>query len=69
MLTLPRYVKKPCCNDELHMQNWTEADFTDILLSGSTACSHILKTEGEKYGLTIATFNPLSCFGSLNLAG
>ena len=24
---------------------------------------NVLKTEGEKYGLTIASFNPLSCFG------
>ena len=32
--------------------------------NGSTACFGILKSEGEKHGLTIATFNPLSCFSS-----
>ena len=64
VLPLPRYVRHPCCNDELHMVNWAEADFNNILMSGSTACFGILKSEGEKHGLTIATFNPLSCFSS-----
>ena len=44
------------------MVNWDEADFTDILVSGSNTCTGVLKAEGEKHGLTIATFNPLSCF-------
>ena len=42
-----------------------EADFNEILLSGATSCFSVftvLKAEGEKHGLTIATFNPLSCF-------
>ena len=64
-LPLPRYVIKPCCNDQLHMHNWAEADFGDILLSGSVACTNVLRTEGEKHGLTIATFNPLNCFGQV----
>ena len=64
VLPLPRYVQCPCCNDEQHMVNWVESDFTDILVSGSTACFNVLKAEGEKHGLTIATFNPLSCFNS-----
>ena len=32
--------------------------------SGSTAVFNVLKAEGEKHGLTIATFNPLSCFNN-----
>ena len=47
----------------IHMVNWPEDDFNDILRSGSEACSNAIKTEGEKLGLTIAAFNPLSCFG------
>ena len=62
VLPLPRYVKQPCCSDEDHMVNWAEADFMDILVSGSNTCTGVLKAEGEKHGLTIATFNPLSCF-------
>ena len=51
------------------MVNWAEADFNEILVSGSTTCIGVLKTEGEKHGLTIATFNPLSCFNDAdNLA-
>ena len=70
VLPLPRYVKQPCCNDESHMVNWAEADFNDILLSGSTSCFGVLKAEGEKHGLSIATFNPLSCFSDTDeLAG
>ena len=46
------------------MEKWAEADFNDILMSCSTACFRVLKTEGEKHSLTIATFNPLSCFSS-----
>ena len=42
-------------SDELHMINWAEADFTDILLSGSVASFVVLKMEGEKHGLTIAS--------------
>ena len=64
VLPLPRYVQRPCCSDEQHMVNWAESDFTDILLRGSTACFNVLKAKGEKHGLTIATFNPLSCFNS-----
>ena len=37
------------------MINWAEADFTDILLSGSVASFVVLKMEGEKHGLTIAS--------------
>ena len=44
------------------MVNWAEANFTDILVSGSNTCIKVLKAEGEKHGLTIATFNPLCCF-------
>ena len=62
VLPLPRYVKQPCCNDESHMVSWAEADFNEILLSGSTSCFGVLKAEGEKHGLSIATFYPLSCF-------
>ena len=62
-LALPRYLKRPCCNDENHMVNWAKADFNNILRGGSKACSSVLKSEREKHGLTIATFNPLSCFG------
>ena len=62
VLPLPRYIKQPCCNDESHMVNWTEADFNEILVSGGTSCFGVLKAKGEKHGLTIATFNPLSCF-------
>ena len=62
-LPLPRYVKRPCCNDEDHMTNWAEADFPDILKSGSDACSSVIRVEGERLGLTIAVFNLLSCFG------
>ena len=51
------------------MMNWAEADFTSILKSGSEACFNVIKTEGEKHGLTIATFYPLSYFGRVdNLA-
>ena len=39
------------------MVNWAEADFTYILVSGSNTCIGVLKAEGEKHGLTIATFN------------
>ena len=62
-LPLPRYVKRPCCNDEVHMTNWAKADFTDILKNGSETCSSVIRVEGERLGLTIAAFNPLSCFG------
>ena len=62
-LALPRYVKRPCCNDENHMVNWAEADFNNILRGGSEACSPVIQSEGEKHSLTIAAFNPLSCFG------
>ena len=62
-LPLPRFVKMPCCNSEAHMTNWTEADFTDILKNSSETCSSIIRVEGERLGLTIAVFNPLSCFG------
>ena len=31
----------------------------EILRNGGEAYQCILKTEGEKYGLSIATFNPL----------
>ena len=61
-LALPRYVKRPCCNDENHMVNWAEADFNNILKGSSEACSNVIKSEGEKHGLTIAAFNSLSCF-------
>ena len=44
--------------------NWAESDFNDVLVSGSTACFSVLKAEGEKHDLTIATFNSLSCFNS-----
>ena len=64
VLPLLRYVQRPCCSDEQHMVNWAESDFTEILLSGSKAVSNVLKAEGEKHGLTIATFNPLSCFNN-----
>ena len=62
-LPIPRYVTRPCCNDEGHMTNWAEADFPDILKSGSDACSSVIRVEGERLGLTIAVFNLLSCFG------
>ena len=55
-----------CCNDKLHMQNWVEAVFQDvlrILRNGISTCNQVLKTEGEKAGLTITTFSLLSCFG------
>ena len=40
-----------CCNDKLHMINWAEDDFTDILLRVSVACSGLINTEeGEKHG-------------------
>ena len=35
-------------------------------MSGSTACFNVLNAEGEKHGLNIATFNPLSCFNNAN---
>ena len=50
VLPLPRYVRHPCGNDELHMVNWAEADFNEILVSTSTACFSVLNTEGEKHG-------------------
>ena len=58
-------------NDESGMpvpafKNWVEAYFMEILSSGSEACSNIQRTEGERYGLTIATFKPLSCFGQVD---
>ena len=59
-------MKRPCCNDENHMVNWAEADFNNILKGGSEACFNVIKSEGEKHGLTIATFNPLSCFGKVD---
>ena len=62
VLPLPGYVRHPCCSDEDHMVNWADADFNEILVSVSTTCIDVLKTEGEKHGLTILTFNPLSCF-------
>ena len=37
-LALPRYVKRPCCNDENHMVNWAEADFNNILKGGWGTC-------------------------------
>ena len=49
-LALPHYVKRPCCNDDVHMVNWAKADFNDILRSGSEACSNVIKTKGEKLG-------------------
>ena len=48
------------------MVNWAEADFNSILKGGSEACFNVIKSEGEKHGLTIATFNPLSCFGKVD---
>ena len=62
VLPLPGYVRHPFCSDEDHMVNWAVADFNEILVSVSTTCIGVLKTEGEKHGLTIVTFNPLSCF-------
>ena len=44
------------------MVNWAEAHLTDILVSCRTACFGVLKSEGEKHCLAIATFNTLSCF-------
>ena len=52
-------MKRLCCNDEVHMVNWAKGDFMEILRNGGEACQCILKTEGEKYGLSIATFNNL----------
>ena len=50
----------------MHCLNLTERPKIkrDILMARSTACFNVLKTEGEKHGLTIATFDPLSCFSS-----
>ena len=48
------------------MVNWAEANFNNILKGGSEACFNVIKSEGEKHGLTIATFNPLSCFGKVD---
>ena len=45
------------------MTNWAKADFTDILKNGSETCSNVIRVEEERLGLTIAAFNPLSCFG------
>ena len=46
-LALSRYVKRPCCNDEDHMVNWAEADFTSILKSGSEPVSTSLRQRGR----------------------
>ena len=59
-------MKRPCCNDENHMVNWAEADFNNILKGSSEACFNVIKSEGVKHSLTIATFNPLSCFGKVD---
>ena len=45
-----------------HMAGCVETAPEAFLLSGSTSCFGVLKAEGEKHGLSIATFNPLSCF-------
>ena len=37
-LPLPCYVKHLWCNDKNHMVNWAEADFNEVLLSGSSSC-------------------------------
>ena len=59
----PRYVSGTCCTDKKHIQNRHEEDFQNILLNGGTSCSTVLKTEAAKFGLTLAAFNLLSCFG------
>ena len=46
-LPIPRYVTRPCCNDEGHMTNWAEADFPDILKSSSDACSSIIRRRAK----------------------
>ena len=37
------------------MMNWNEDDFHSILKNRSIGCSNVLKTEGDKFGLTIAS--------------
>ena len=39
-LVLPRYVKRPYCNDEVHMRNWPEAD----LMTSSGAAARPART-------------------------
>ena len=64
-LPLPRYVKKPRCNDELNMINWAESDFSDILLSGSVACSGELKAEGKKMASPLPSSTLSAASGNL----
>ena len=79
IITSPGEVSKTFELDKGHAQGDSPSPLlynfaAQILLfkiaSGSTACFNVLKAEGEKHGLTIATFNLLSCFNSSeDLAG
>ena len=40
-----------------------EDDFEDILTSTGSTCRNIVSSEGEKAGLSLYTFDPLSVFG------
>ena len=40
-----------------------EADFEDILVSAASTCRNIVSGEGEKAGLSLFTFDPVSAFG------
>ena len=62
LLPIPRYVKRPCCKEDGHITNFMEADFEDILISASTMCRNIVSSEGEKAGLSLFIFDPVSAF-------
>ena len=63
LLPIPRFMKRPCCKDGGHITNFMEANFEDILISAATTCRNIVSSEGEKAGLSLFTFDPVSAFG------
>ena len=68
LLPIPRFVKQPCCKDGGHITNFMEDDFEDILIGPASTCRSIVSSEGEKAGLSLLTFDPVSAFcGRLQL--
>ena len=63
LLPIPRYVKSSCCGDESHIINLHEDDFDNILLGAAISCRNVIAGEGEKAGLSLFTFDPVTAFG------
>ena len=63
LLPIPRFLKRPCCKDGGHVTNFMEDDFENILINAASTCRNIVSSEGEKAGLSLYTFDPVSAFG------